>query len=185
MELLKYLKSKAFLRTIITMFVLLIIFVFFISKVLAIITHHDEKIAVPDLNKLNLDSVQVVLKKANLNFKIIDSTQYNPNFPPKSVIEQIPEAGDFVKKDRKIYLTLNPSNYRKVSIPQIFGKTMRQATVHLKSLGFRIGTSPQYIPDKGKDVVRGLIFNNKKVTEGELLRKNSKVEFVLGDGSLN
>ena len=46
--------------------------------------------------------------------EIQDSANYNPDYPKFSVIEQDPLAGNQVKENRKIYLTLNPSGYRKV-----------------------------------------------------------------------
>ena len=78
------------------------------------------------------------------------------------MIEQTPEAGDFVKEKRKIYLTLNPSKYRNVTIPDLNGRTKRQATTHLRSKGFIVGSKPTYVNDIGKDVVRGLKFKTEK-----------------------
>jgi hypothetical protein len=41
------------------------------------------------------------------------------------------------------------------------------------------------VPDIGKDVVRGLKFNNKKIEIGDKLPKNSTIELILGDGRRN
>ncbi|MDJ0645669.1 MAG: PASTA domain-containing protein [Flavobacteriaceae bacterium] len=183
MQLFQYLKSKQFLRTIIIMVLSLVIAVFLLTKFLSYRTNHDQKIAVPDLAKLSLDEAHQKLKDADLKFIVIDSASFNPDFPPKSVIEQNPEAGDFVKEGRKIYLTLNASNYRKVAIPDLIGKTKRQVVTHLTSIGFRIGSST-YVPDIGRDVVRKLKFNGKDLKSGDLIAKNSKIDLVLGDGKL-
>ena len=158
MSLFGYLKSKEFLRTIILVVAISLLFVFALVKWLSYHTKHDEKIAVPNLEKLSLAETEKILTDYKLNFVVIDSASFNPKFPPKSVIEQNPLPGDFVKENRKIYLTLNPSDYRKVSIPNVLDQTKRQVVIQLKSLGFRIGKE-RYIKDLGRDVVRGLEIN--------------------------
>ena len=112
---------------------------------------------------------------------MIDSASFNPKFPPKSVIEQNPLPGDFVKENRKIYLTLNPSDYRKITVPNVLDQTKRQVVIQLKSLGFRVGKE-RYIKDLGRDVVRGLEIKGKKIEPGNRLPKNTVIDLVLGDG---
>ena len=181
MLLLRYLKSKPFIRTIITMLVSVIIGIFLLKLFLNYRTHHNQKIQVPDLAKMSLTDTEKTLHNLELRFIVIDSASFNPNYPPKSVIEQDPEAGDFVKENRKIYLTLNPSSYRKIAIPNVLNKTKRQVETHLKSVGFRIGEY-YYIPDLGKNVVRKMKVNGKVVKPGDLIPKNSEIDLILGDG---
>ena len=182
MKILKYLKSKYFIRTIILMGIIGIALVFGLKALLAYTTNHDQKIVVPDLKKMSLADTETTLSNLSLNFVIQDSASYNPDYPPKSVIDQDPEAGDFVKDGRKIYLTLNPSNYKKIAIPDLLNKTKRQVETHLKSIGFKIGKY-QYIPDLGRDVVRKMKFKGKEIEMGDLVPKNSSIDLVLGDGS--
>jgi beta-lactam-binding protein with PASTA domain len=181
MGILKYFKSKEFLRTIISIGVILLILIFALMKWLNFHTKHDQKVRVPDLEELSLNETENALKEVNLRFVVIDSAIFNPKFPPKTVIEQNPVGGDFVKENRKIYLTLNPSGYRKITIPNVIDQTKRQVVVQLKSIGFRIGKE-RYIPDLGKDVVRGLEINKMEIKPGDKLAKNSIIDLVLGDG---
>lgn len=165
-----------------TIIIIVVVAVFGLTRWLNYTTHHDEKIPVPSLDSLSLNDVTKILDSLHLKAVVIDSANFNPNYPKLSVLEQTPIAGDFVKEYRKIYLTLNPSGYRKVSIPKIYGKTLRQAVIELKNIGLRIGDEPTYIPDKGKDVVRGLKLDEKYLLEGDKIPKNTLVEFILGDG---
>jgi len=80
-------------------------------------------------------------------------------------------------------LTINPSGYKKIPIPDLFDKTKRQVETHLKSIGFRIGKY-QFVPDIGKDVVRKMKYKGKALKKGDLVPKNSVIDLVLGDGSL-
>lgn len=182
MSLLQFLRSKLFLKQLLLAGVGIIIFVFIIMKWLKISTHHDQKIEVPNLEKLSLDAVEKTLEELDLNFVVIDSASYNPDYPRKAVIDQDPEPGDFVKENRKIYLTLNPSGYKDVEIPNLFGKTRRQVTSQLRSIGFRVDNEVIYVSDIAKDVVRGLKFGNKNLKTGDKIPKNSLITLKLGDG---
>ncbi len=181
MSFIQYLKSKEFIRTIISIVVIIFIAIFALMKWLNYYTKHDEKIKVPDLEQLSLQETEIKLKELNLEFVVIDSASFNPKFPAKSVIEQNPMAGDFVKENRKIYLTLNPSGYRRITIPNVIDQTKRQVVVQLKSIGFRLGKD-RYVPDLGRDVVRGLERKGKRINPGDKLPKNSVINLVLGDG---
>ncbi|AUC85052.1 serine/threonine protein kinase [Polaribacter sp. ALD11] len=182
MSLVQFLKSKTFFVQIAIAIVGLLLFVFALKFWLGVTTNHNQKIQVPDLQKLSLDEVERKLKELDLDYKIIDSASYNPDYPKKSVIEQTPEVGDFVKEKRKIYLTLNPSKYRDISMPNLNGRTKRQASSQLRAMGLNVGTNYTFVNDIGKDVVRGLRFKGKIINEGDKLPLNSIVDLVLGDG---
>jgi beta-lactam-binding protein with PASTA domain len=183
MDIINFLKSKTFLKNLLIAGVGLIVFVFAVMKWLDFTTNHNQKIEVPDLSKLSLNEVIETLDELDLNFIVIDSASYNPNFPKKSVIDQDPLAGEFVKENRKVYLTLNPSGYKNIEVPNLLGRTKRQASSHLQAIGFKIHPTPVYVSDIAKDVVRGLIFNNETIKQGTKLPKNSVIKLRLGDGN--
>ncbi|MEO9569730.1 MAG: PASTA domain-containing protein [Polaribacter sp.] len=185
MSLFKFIKSKSFFLQIIIAIIGLFVFIFALKYWLGFSTNHDQKIQVPNLHKMSLEDVDKKLKELNLDYIVIDSASYNPTYPKKSVIEQTPENGDFVKEKRKIYLTLNPSKYRDVTIPDLNGRTKRQAISQLKSKGLNVGTNYTFVHDIGKDVVRGLRYNGKTLNSGDKLPLNSIVDLVLGDGKGN
>ena len=182
MSLFQFLKSKTFFVQIAIAIVCLFLFVFGLKFWLEVTTNHNQKIQVPNLQKLTLFKVERTLKELDLDYKIIDSASFNPAYPKKSVIEQTPEAGDFVKEKRKIYLTLNPSKYRVVTMPDLNGRTKRQASSELRARGLNVGVNFTYVNDIGKDVVRGLRYKGKIVKEGDKLPSNSIVDLVLGNG---
>ncbi len=182
MNFFKFLISKYFFIQIIITFAILLGIIFGLKHWLEVVTNHDQKIQVPNLYRASLEEVDKLLKDLNLDYIVIDSSAYNPNHPKKSVIEQSPESGDFVKERRKIYLTINPSKYKDVLIPDLYGYTKRQATSHLKALGIKVGENFTYIDDLGKDVVRGIYHNERLLTIGDKLPLNSTIELVLGNG---
>lgn len=182
MNLLRFLISKTFLKQLAIAGIGFFVLVFGLKFWLGLTTNHDQKIAVPDLHKIPIDQAAEKLKELDLDFIVIDSANYNPTYPKKSVIEQSPEAGDFVKEKRKIYLTLNPSKFRDVTLPQLNGKTKRQAISNLRSIGINVNTKFIYVKDIGKDVVRGIRFRGKTVNMGDKIPLNSIVDLILGDG---
>lgn len=182
MSLLNFVKSKTFLKQLGYAVIGLLVFIFLLMQWLKISTNHSQKIQVPDLSKLTISEVKTKLDELDLEFKILDSTNYNPTYPPLSVIEQDPETGNFVKENRKIYLKINRATYQDIQLPNILKKSRRNAETVLKAVGFRIGKNPKYVPDIAKDVVRGLYHNGKVVHAGSKLPKNSVIDLKLGDG---
>jgi|TARA_B110000971_G_scaffold215173_1_gene248252 beta-lactam-binding protein with PASTA domain len=182
MSLVKFLKSKTFFVQIAIAIVCLFLLVFGLKFWLGVTTNHNQKIQVPNLQKLTLVEVERTLKELDLDYRIIDSASFNPAYPKKSVIEQTPEVGDFVKEKRKIYLTLNPSKYRDVTMPDLNGRTKRQASSELRARGLNVSVNFTFVDDIGKDVVRGLRYKGKIVKEGDKLPLNSIVDLVLGNG---
>jgi len=159
----------------------LVILTFVLLYWLRASTNHDERIAVPDLSKMSLGLVQQELENADLNYVVIDSSNYNPDYPTFSVIEQNPAAGKFVKEGRKIYLVLNPSGFREIEIPQLVGRTQRQVEPTLLALGFKIGKidlRDHISPDE----VLELRHDGKTLQAGDALRKTSVIDLVVGNG---
>ncbi len=177
----KFLFTKIFLKQIGYAIGVLIVIAFLILTWLRFSTNHGQQIEVPDLAKMNLEEVTEALNELDLKYEIMDTTNYNPEFPYQTVIEQIPKAGKFVKENRKIYLSINRSGYPMIEIPMVLGKTMRQAEPSLKALGFQIGKIRfrKYI---AKDELLEMSHEGKKIQPGEKLQKTSVIDLVLGDG---
>ena len=113
--------------------------------------------------------------------QIHDSSNFNPYYTKFSVIEQEPSAGEKVKENRKIYLTLNPSGYRKIGVPELKEKTFRQAKPTLEALGFRVGKIT-YEDNIGKDLVLKMTHKGKTIKSNDKLAKTSVIDLVLGNG---
>lgn len=182
MGLFRFIFSKTFVIQVGLAIGVLIILAFLTMQWLDYSTNQDQRIEVPDLAKMNLDNVEEQLDELDLRFEILDSANFNPDFPRYSVIDQVPAPGKFVKENRKIYLTLNPSGYRKVEIPDLIRKTRRQAEPTLRSLGFKIGDI-SYKKDIAQDAVLELRHNGKLLQPGDMLMKTSTIDLVLGDST--
>ena len=89
MSLIQFIKSKIFLKQVIIAFVGLVVFVFVVMKWLNISTNHDQKIEVPNLEKMSLSEVEKTLKELDLKLFVIDSASYNPEYPNVISTEKI------------------------------------------------------------------------------------------------
>ena len=183
MSFFKYIFSRAFVKQLLFAILGLIVLSFLVLWWLRSSTNHGQKIEVPDLAKLNLSAVEEVLDEKDLRYVILDSANYNPEYPKFSVIEQIPNAGKFVKEDRKIYLTLNPSGYRKVIVPNVVGKTRRQAEPTLLAMGFKIGkiTTKPHMSDQVLEIRHA----GSRIDPETQLEITSVIDLIVGDESLS
>lgn len=182
MSIVKFLTSKVFFKQLALAIVAIVVLSFLILKWLNVTTNHGEFVTVPDLKGKSLETVEIELNDNDLRMEIQDSANYNPNYPKYSIIEQNPVAGAQVKENRKIYLILNPSGYRKVEVPNILKRTFRQAKPQLEALEFKIGEIT-YIDNIGKDVVLGLKHKGKTLKPGTMLPLTSTIDLVLGNGN--
>ena len=181
MKFLKFFTSLTFLKFILSSSVFFIFFIFLTLKSLEFITHHTKHEIVPDIIGIKLSTAIKILNKNNLRYEVIDSAKFNPELPPYAIIELFPSSQSEVKKDRKIYLTLNPSGYRKISIPDIIQITLRNAESMLKAVGLNIGKIT-YKNNIGKDMVLEIRYEGKRIAPGSVLPKTTKIDLVLGNG---
>ncbi|SDF38484.1 PASTA domain-containing protein [Cellulophaga baltica] len=179
---LNFLKSKVFLIQLGLALLVIVLFIFGMLQWLKSSTNHGEFVEVPDLAKLSVTQMRKVVEDADLRFEVLDSANYNPDYPKFSVIEQNPPAGNKVKQSRKIYVTVNPSGYKKVSVPSIIQVTLRNATAKLRAVGLDV-QRVTYIDEFGKDMVYRIKYKGKYIEEGYKLPKTSKIELVCGNGN--
>jgi eukaryotic-like serine/threonine-protein kinase len=183
MTFLRFLFSKYFFKHIFYMILIVLFAMPFGIIALRFMTDHGDYVKVPDLKGKTLDSVAIELDKLDLKYIILDSGNYNPNYKIFSVLDQQPKFDSKVKEGRKIYLTINSSDFKMVEVPNVMRTTIRQARKSLESLGFIIGEI-EYIDDIGKDEVISFSYQGKQLKPGDTLRKTSVIDFKLGNGKL-
>jgi eukaryotic-like serine/threonine-protein kinase len=181
MRQLRFFISKTFFLSLLQAGVVGVGLIFLLFLVLRFHTRQNRLIEVPNLYQIPLTEAEALLSDLRLNFEVMDSTQFNPEIPPFSIIEHQPRAHDEVKRGRKIYLTLNPSTYRKVSIPNVVQVTYRNAVSSLRAVGLEVGNI-SYRNNIGKDMVLAMRFDGDEIEPGAKIPKSSTVDLVLGNG---
>lgn len=145
-------------------------------------THHGTFVVVPDFSKMSVAEMREAVAAARLRYQVLDSSDYNPAYPRFSILEQNPPAGNKVKANRKIYFTVNPSGYKKVTVPNVIQVTQRNATAMLRAVGLEVRRTI-YINELGKDMVYRMKHRGQYVQPGDKLPKTSKIDLICGNGA--
>ena len=178
-----FLKSRTFFIQLGLALVATLLLCFITLQWLKSTTNHGEFVEVPDFSKMSVIEMRELAEDVGLRYQVLDSTNYNPEYPRFSILEQSPLAGSKVKDNRKIYFTVNPSGYKKVTVPDIIQVTKRNATSRLRAVGLEV-QRVTYIDELGKDMVYNMKYKGKYVKPGDKLPKTSKVELVCGNGTI-
>lgn len=181
MSLKNFLKSKTFVIQLGIAVGIIIIVVFAALKWLDSTTNHGQEIPVPNLAKMSVDKVGATLEAIDLEYVVLDTVDFNKDFPPYSVVQQDPLPNVNVKENRKVYIKVNAGGYNDIRVPDLVQKTYRQALPTLKAAGLDEGKIT-YKPYLAKDVVLEMSQNGKKLKAGDMVKKASKIDLVLGDG---
>lgn len=147
---------------------------------LRIYTRHNQEQPTPNLVGMSVEEAAKKIADNNLRIEIADSV-YIFNRKPGSVIAQNPEPGIMVKKNRRVFVTINAKNPIKIDLPNIVGYTLRQAKSILEQEGFEVGTL-YFRPDLGLNNVLEQRFDGKIAEPGTRIPKGSKIDLVLGQG---
>lgn len=143
-------------------------------------TRHGQSFPVPNVYGLTEEAFEEILDKANLKYVVVDST-YNKEVQPGGVVDQVPEAGHHVKKNRVVYLTLNALGPEEVLLPKVTDIGYRQAVVQLESVGLVAGKIT-YEPSEFHNLVLKARFEDREIFEGESLPRGTIIDLVLGSG---
>jgi len=182
-----FISSKIFIKNFSIAMIGLVCFFLLTFQGLKCYTNHGEAVSVPNLKGQTVRQVKSQLRKSNLNIQIIDSSAYDPDKLPLTIMEQTPlptkETGLKVKEHRTIYLTVNPIIPPSKPLPSIWDKDESVAMRILENNGFR-GAIKERRPDKAKNTVLEIFVDGKKLDRNKKhkLQANSKIELVIADG---
>jgi len=165
-------------KIIILGFVFVLGFVLVINILLGIITQHGKTVSVPDFTNLTYNEAAYEAGKAGVRVEIGDSV-FVRHMKRGVVFTQNPKPGAQVKQGRRILLTTNAVNAKKVSMPSLVGCSMRQAKAELASKGLILGRMT-YVEDIATNNVLKQLYNNREIRPGTMLESGSRVDLVLG-----
>lgn len=177
----EFLTSRVFLINIIAIIVFILISFGFTYKFLNSYTRHGSSVSVPDVRGMQIKKLSEFLDNKNLKYKIADSSVFDLDKAPGTIIEQDPLPNEKVKEDRTLYLSITRSIASGVKIPDLEDNSLRQAEAILKSYGLIRGQLI-YKPDLAKNAVLEMMVKGKVVKKGDDVKKGTVVDLVLGDG---
>jgi serine/threonine-protein kinase len=112
---------------------------------------HAKEVVVPKVLGKKTNEAISILENANLNPYIGDTT-YDKKYPEGTIAIQKPYAGEVVKAGRNIYLVYSGGEPL-IAVPQLRGKSIRDAKFSLARSGFKIGEIIQVASNNPKDII--------------------------------
>lgn len=175
---LKFLKSKFLWVNILVAVLLVVVGLLATGWWLDSYTRHGEGVEVPDVSGLYVEEAELLLRDLNLRYEVVDSV-YLRGKNPGEIAEQSPSAGTLVKKNRKIYVTVNQKRRQMVSVPMMKGESRRKAQTNLKIMGFD-ADSVMYKPYEFDDEVLGLLYDGVEIDSGMKVPDGAQIVLVVG-----
>lgn len=172
--------QNPYIKTVLIAMGIFFSFLILLMIYLNVYTRHNQSFPIPDFRGKSLTELRELAEDENIRVEISDSV-YIFNRKPGSVIDQNPEPGTHVKKNRRVFITINATNPVKVEVPNVVGYTMRQAKAILEQQGLEVGTL-SFRPDLGVNNVLDQRFEGKTIEPGTMIPKGSKLNLVLGMG---
>ncbi len=164
------LKSRPILWNLVLIAVVLVLLLVLSYIALAVGTRHGMRRTVPDFTGLGLKDAQYYAEQRGLKL-IINDSLYVPAYPGGMVLEQLPKGGVDVKEGRKIYITINSFAQKKLPMPYVAGRSLRQAKNMLEGAGFGI-EKLEYVEDIATNYVLAQYLGGVEIT----VESNIKIE---------
>lgn len=100
-------------------------------------TRHGARRTVPDFSGIPLEQAQRLARENDLELTVNDSL-FVPAYEGGIVLDQLPERGVEVKPGRTVYVTINSFGQKRVPVPYVAGRSLRQAKNMLEIGGLEI-----------------------------------------------
>jgi eukaryotic-like serine/threonine-protein kinase len=99
--------------------------------------------------------------------------------PPGAIVDQLPAPGHGVKENRTIFVSINSSQPEMVILPQLTDISFRQAQVLIENSGLEVGNI-SFRPSEFHNLVLEVQIDSITVRSGQILKKGSRIDLVLG-----
>jgi len=134
------------------------------------------EVEVPKVIGLNLTEAERVITDAGL-VPMPGEERLDDRFPKGSVIFQKPRAGSVVKEGRRVYLSVSGGEPQ-VIMPDLRGKSLREARFTLEKLGLHIGLVEE-TPSEEFEIAKII---HQSFPEGQKLTRGTSVNIILSMG---
>ncbi len=133
-------------------------------------------VTVPKVTGMSLENGREALYKSGLLTEI-RSKEYDNKQPDGAIVNQFPEAGSKVKKNRRIAVTISKGKATGI-IPDVRNLNERQARIELKKSGFSVGKIKKtYSEDKQVDIIIDAFPES-----GTTISRDMEVDLIISKG---
>lgn len=145
---------------------------------LSLLTRHGKEIKVPDFTGLSVSEASREAHKAKLKVQVSDSV-YVSRMPCGHVYRQTPAGGSAVKQGRTIRLVINAVMPKMVTMPNVLGYSLRQATSEIIGAGLKVG-SLRYENDFATNNVLAQRYRGENIEAGTQIESDAPIDLILG-----
>lgn len=173
---------KIILKNLLTIILTSVVLVVLTLFGLKLYTRHNQNIRVPQLQGLQVEEANAILKSNGLHLEIIDSV-FRKEAVPGAIIEQTPIGNSNVKKGRAIYVSVYSKSPQQIAIPGLADFSSRQAQALLTSMGFT-QLSIEEVPSEYSGLVLSVEYRGKTLRPDEKIPAGSPLKLVVGSSQL-
>lgn len=145
--------------------------------VLPFVVSITDTVHVPSVVGRDRTSAEILLRDAGL-VVMEPRVQFSATVAAGTVMSQLPYAGATVKEGRRIYITVS-KGVETLSMPSLYGATMRDARLTLMRLGLQIGEMSY---DTSGSVLAGRVLR-QSVPTGSAIASGTLVNLVISRGT--
>ena len=145
---------------------------------LKVITRHNKELSVPDFSGMSVPEAHKLANKHNLRLDVTDSV-FLPRVARGAIFRQNPIAGTHVKKNRRILLTINSVEPKRVNMPSLIGYSFRQAKAELEARNLNVGKLI-YADDIATNNVLAQLYKGRNIESGTPIETESYIDLELG-----
>ena len=148
------------------------------NAILKGVTQHGREITVPDFTNMTFEEARAEAAKAGVRVYEGDSV-YVKQMRKGAVYNQTPKAGASVKHGRRIMLTTNTRQPKKIAMPSLVGLSMYMAKAELSTKGLNLGKLI-YQEDIATNNVLGQRYRGREIETGTMILSGSTIDLVVG-----
>ena len=175
--------AKRLLRNLVIAAALVVVMIVGAMIFLNVVTQHNKEISVPDFSNMTVVEAEQAADKAGVRVEVKDSV-FVKRMKRGAVYRQNPVAGAKVKDGRRVVLTINAVNAKKVTMPNLVGLSLRQAKAELMSRGLVLNRLV-YVQDMATNNVIKQLKGAREIEPGTMIDSESKIDLVLGLNDLD
>ncbi len=144
-------------------------------------TQHGQEVEVEDVRGMVVQEAEPLLAAQGLRMIVVDST-YSDKVPFGTIVEQDPRPMSHAKDGRAVYVTINATTRRQVTMPDLQDMSYRQAETTLRGMGLKVDTAYEYRPSEYKDLVLDVRSGETSLKPGMKVAVGTRVKLVVGKG---
>ncbi len=179
-KLVSWIKKSSIVKAFLFWIVLIVVLAFSVDKiVLPVFSGHFASTGVvPNLEGLDSAAVEKALDSAGFKCEWLEEGRYSAQVPAGMVLVQLPAAGRTAKLGRTVKLTKS-LGVREVEIPDLRGKSQKQAEISLTRAGLVQG---EIVKGAHASIPRGVVIRTEPMA-GNKVRMGDTIKVVISAGA--